>query len=608
MKTKRLLSLLCAGVTAVAAALSMFPVLGSGAEEVKTYNGFEYEVKSWGVTLGAYVGDKKSVSVPNIIEGKKVTYIGKDVFAGNEEIESITIPANIDIIADGAFRGCTSLNQFISHNTKFTYSNGFLFNIRNDYDSHLSTTLYNTNNSKEYQEDIEIHKSVIWCTKNTQYITVPEGVDDIAPYAFAEHDKMTHIVLPAGIKRIGAKAFMLCTELVGMSMTAADGDINEFNIPYGTVVIEDSAFIGCTSMRNVNFPITLEAIGRYAFASGMNLKSVYIPQSVKYIGDYAFGATAQENGNCFVHCETIVLVSDSKTDEDGNPCAAYAYAVSNRENFSETESYNGGETDEDGNTVVTVENYFGTQTYTMYEPPVTHNPDNDFDHTYIYTACVPVTCTTPGAIAGICICGHTYYQEFPALGHAFTEPVTVEPTCTEEGYTGMKCIRCEEVYQVGSGLIVPGGTVIADKETIPALGHSYGAPTYRWNEDHTACTAESLCEHDDSHAITEEGRISSRTEGDSTVYTAKFSNLTFTAQAVKVTGETVEELPAPTLGDANGDGEVTVSDAVMMTRLIGEEALPDAPADDSAEVDLDCDGDGAVTLLDVRAVLKQLNR
>ena len=630
MKTKRLITVLCAAVTAIVSALipldAAIPEIVTDAAETKTFGGFEY-VETYGrIAITAYVGDSKSVSVPNTIEGKKVTSIYSGAFAGNETIESITIPANIDYIQEGTFVGCTSLREFISHNSKYVFSNGFLYYLHPDTDTHQVSSVYNSNISSktdknsssynekiegavtEYQVEFDVRKSVLWYTKDSVYVTVPEGVDDIAPYAFAKHEKMTHIVLPAGIKRIGKKAFMGCSELVGMSMTAADGNISEFNIPYGTLVIEDSAFIGCTAIRNVNFPITLEAIGRYAFASGMNLKSVYIPQSVKIIGDYAFGSTAEENGSCFVHCETIVLVSDSETDENGNPCAALAYAVTNRENFSETDSYNGYETDEDGNTIVTVQNTFGTETHTIYEPPVTHNPDNDFDHTYVYTACVPVTCTTPGAIAGICVCGHTCYQEFPAPGHAFTEKVTVEPTCTEDGYTGMKCIRCEEVYQLGSGLIVPGVNKPDDKVIIPALGHSYGEPTYTWNEDCSVCSAVSVCEHDDSHTIEEEGKISSRKEGKSIIYTAKFSKLVFSAQSVKVTGETVEALPAPAIGDANGDGDVTLSDAVLLTQLIGEDESMQAQTAQTLDADLDYDGDGAVTLVDLRAILKQLGK
>lgn len=606
MKKNRIFSMFCAAAM-LFTTVFLHPQSGTlkaaaADDEVYTFGDFEYAESYGSLCITAYTGTSKSVSIPNTIYGQKVTSIAPDVFYENTEIESVTIPANLEYIPDGAFYGCTSLRQFISYNNKYQFSNGFLYYVRPDYDTQISTTVSNYNitkcldknssnyNSKldgaidSYQVDLEVHKSVICYTKDSLYVTVPEGVDDIAPYAFAGHDKMTHIVLPAGIKRIGELAFWGCSDLRGMSMTENNGDISEFNIPYGTVLIEKAAFVGCYSIRNVNFPNTVEAIGEYAFANGMDLKSVYIPPSVKIIGEYAFGATVNVFGrgrmNCLVHCETVVLISDKKTDADGHPCTAYAYALTNRENFSDKEVYNGALTDGDGYPVVTVENYFGTEQHTISEPAVTHDPDNDFDHTYIYTACVPVTCTTPGAIAGICVCGHTYYQEFPALGHLFTEEVTVPPTCTETGYTGMKCIRCEEVYESSSGLINPLTPNLKDKELIPALGHSYGTPVYSWSDDHTSCAATAYCEHDDSHVITEEGTVTSKKDGNATVYTAVFTNKFFTTQTDKVTGTAVEPVTDPTAepptepdvtpatGDVNGDGDFGVTDIVQIQKWL----------------------------------------
>lgn len=398
MKHNRLMRLLCAGMMLVSSvylpkAAGMQSV-NAAYDDIFTYGDFEYKNMYGNIYITAYTGTNKNVDIPNTIDGKKVIYFYPGVFSGNEEIESITIHANIQNIEGGSFYGCTSLKKIVSYNKNYVFSNGFFYRIYPDENVHQTTTISNTmvkteqggKTTKTYRAEYDLHKAVLFYTKDSQYVTVPEGVDDIAPYAFAGRSKMTHIVLPAGIKRIGEKAFMGCSELRGMSMTANEGEVSEFNIPYGTVVIESSAFIGCTSIRNVNFPSTLEAIGKYAFASGMNLKAVYIPESVQLIGDYAFGATAAENGNCMVHCECVILVSDEEMNEDGELSAAAEYAYSCRENFSETASYNGAERDENGDYTVTVKNTFGTESYIVSEPTVTHNPDNDFDHTYIYTA------------------------------------------------------------------------------------------------------------------------------------------------------------------------------------------------------------------------------
>ncbi len=81
------------------------------------------------------------------------------------------------------------------------------------------------------------------------------------------------------------------------------------------------------------------------------------------------------------------------------------------------------------------------------------------------------TCTEGGYTTHTCACGETYTDgETAPLGHSY-ESVTLDPTCTEGGYTTHTC-ACGETY--------------TDGETAP-LGHTYESVTL----DPT-CTAEGL--------------------------------------------------------------------------------------------------------------------
>ena len=51
-------------------------------------------------------------------------------------------------------------------------------------------------------------------------------------------------------------------------------------IPGGMTKIEDSAFEGCTSLKSIDIPFSVEAIGRYAFYGCTSLISIHIPASV----------------------------------------------------------------------------------------------------------------------------------------------------------------------------------------------------------------------------------------------------------------------------------------------------------------------------------------
>ena len=101
-------------------------------------------------------------------------------------------------------------------------------------------------------------------------------------------------------------------------------------------------------------------------------------------------------------------------------------------------------------------------------------------------------------------------------------------TCTESGLSeGTHCTKC--------------GKIITAQEVIPALGHNYGAPTYAWAEDGSACTATTVCQHDANHVVTENATITSEetiaptceVKG-TTTYTAAFTDSKFSTQTKNV--------------------------------------------------------------------------
>ena len=85
-------------------------------------------------------------------------------------------------------------------------------------------------------------------------------------------------------------------------------------------------------------------------------------------------------------------------------------------------------------------------------------------HDYIDHPAKAPTCTGIGwnAYRTCTRCNYTSYEELPALGHAEVIDAAIAPTCTETGLTqGTHCDRCKEI--------------LTAQETVPALGHSWGA-------------------------------------------------------------------------------------------------------------------------------------
>ena len=139
-----------------------------------------------------------------------------------------------------------------------------------------------------------------------------------------------------------------------------------------------------------------------------------------------------------------------------------------------------------------------------------------------FTASAVFTCTDDD--------GHT--QTVPAT---VTNAVTTEPTCDKEG---LRTYTAKVTFE---------GKDYTDTKTepIPATGHTYGAPVWKWNDDFTA-SATFTCGNDDSHvetvnaAVTNEVTTEATCEADGVrTYTAKV-----TFEGKEYTDTKTEVIPA----------------------------------------------------------------
>lgn len=79
----------------------------------------------------------------------------------------------------------------------------------------------------------------------------------------------TSVVIPAGVKVIGKKAFYGNTKIV------------EVIIPESVDIIKEDAFSGCTNLEHVTMPAEMSSIEMYAFDGCCSLKNVTIPKGIE---------------------------------------------------------------------------------------------------------------------------------------------------------------------------------------------------------------------------------------------------------------------------------------------------------------------------------------
>ncbi len=106
-------------------------------------------------------------------------------------------------------------------------------------------------------------------------VIIPEGVEKIGPYAFANLTALTKVTLPSTLVQIDQGAFYGCSELktvVGIE-----------NVKF----INQSAFQGCALSGTISLDSAV-ALADYAFAGNEKLQGVVLSESTTSVGAYAF--------------------------------------------------------------------------------------------------------------------------------------------------------------------------------------------------------------------------------------------------------------------------------------------------------------------------------
>lgn len=150
------------------------------------------------------------------------------------------------------------------------------------------------------EDDKELTKQWYIGDSSITKVIIPEGVEKIGAYAFANLTALTEIVLPSTLESIEYGAFYGCTSLEKITFSGENNlkiiNQNAFeNCALSgkldlssACVISDYAFAGNDMLEGVTTSDTLISIGSYAFAGCKKLTDVTITaKRVKY-GTYAF--------------------------------------------------------------------------------------------------------------------------------------------------------------------------------------------------------------------------------------------------------------------------------------------------------------------------------
>ena len=266
-------------------------------------------------------------------------------------------------------------------------------------------------------------------------------------------------------------------------------------------------------------------LGTYQLKDGDVVRMYYVAcptesgQHTWNDGQVTTAATCTENG---VMTYTCTMCSDTKTEVIPATGHAYGEPV-----WSWTDDFK------------------ATATFTC---------TNDATHVENVTAEVTSAVTTPAACettgvrtytAKVTFEGKEYTSSktevIPAAGHTLTAVAEVPATCETAGTSAhWKCSVCGKLFSDVEGTT----ETTLEKLAIPATGHAYGAPVWKWNDDFTA-SATFTCANDASHVEKVDATVTSEvTEGSCEVGGTRTYTAKVTFEGKEYTDTKTEPVPA----------------------------------------------------------------
>ena len=470
-----------------------------------------------------------------------VTSIGSSAFYGCSSLTSINIPGGVTRIWSDAFEGCSSLTSInISDGVTEIDSDAF-----KGCSSLTSITIPDSVTSIGYD--------AFRCCSSLKNINIPNSVTSIGDSAFYGCSSLTSINIPDGVTSIGNWTFEDCSSLTSI------------NIPDIVKSIGDGAFRCCSSLTSINIPDGVTSIGNDAFSYCNSLTSINIPDGVTSIGDDAFTA-----------CESLTSINipDGVTSI-GNDAFSYCY------NLSDV-FYSNSDTEWSNISIGSDNDYLASAN-------IHYNTSSD---DYFETSRTEADCTTDGVIEYKCPHGYTKTEKIPAYGHNF-----INGMCSRCEKNELECFESAHPYEDNcdkSWTINKSGaksvSITFSSQTEVEDGYDYieiydGKDNLIGSYTGTALASQCITVTGDTAII----RLTS--DSSNSYYGFSIDSIDYVA-----------EPNALSVGDVNGDGEITILDATCIQKYIVQ--LEDF-TDKQKEV-ADVNGDGTINIMDSTQIQKYI--
>ena len=415
--TKRLISFLI-----VIAMLFCICIPAFAADNSK----FKYDIIGDDIKITGYTGNESSIVIPDSLNGRFVTQIASNSFAGKSFIKSVQLPDTLKLIGPDAFKNCSSLESIEVPST---------VSIISEYAFAGCVSL----------KEIKIHSAhtVIGhcafegCT-SLKEINIPST--EIRYRAFRNCTSLENIRFMQPVQIMGEQVFegtawlnsqpegLICVDTVVYSYTGSDYSVV---IPDGMRTVADSAFKNSV-VSSVIIPDSMYYIGNYAFSDCMNLKYLSLPSSIIKIRINAFGYVNNQPVSDFI----IYCYSDSEAEDWANKNNLKTFIIDKCIHI-----YSDWVVSKSPDCIVggieISRCYMCNDVRTRNIPEIGHIWGN-------WVEISPLTCYSDGISRRICTkCGVTEDDVKISFGHKWDSiEVVSEPDCVNHGKSVRQCVNC----------------------------------------------------------------------------------------------------------------------------------------------------------------------
>lgn len=250
---------------------------------------------------GRAFADCYSLSTINLPEG--LTEIGSQAFSNCKLEGIIDIPTSVTTLDNAAFSGNQNISgfksSFASADGRCLINNGEL----------IGFATYQLPSPYTLPSEVSVLPMGSISTKISGTLVIPATVQTIKDYSFS--DEINTLTITSSDTIIEENAFSSGISISNISgaFASSDGcllinngvilrgtkDLNDtgegavYSIASGPTRIEQYAFSGLSSLKEITVPNSITSIAQFAFLNCTNLADVILPDSIETIDTFAFG-------------------------------------------------------------------------------------------------------------------------------------------------------------------------------------------------------------------------------------------------------------------------------------------------------------------------------